>query len=109
MPRSATHPLAIRAGTAAQAVPRRGLSPTLRLTGILAIFVVVVRVPAPAHAVSQQGGIAINKWKAMDVCAVQAQAAFPDYTPESNAKREAKLKECLAGQNLPPRSTPPPR
>ena len=39
----------------------------------------------------------------MDKCANQAQRAFPDFTAKSNAKRDAKLKECLAGQNLPPR------
>jgi hypothetical protein len=39
----------------------------------------------------------------MDTCTRQAQTAFPDFTAESNAKRDAKLKECLAGRNLPPR------
>ena len=50
-----------------------------------------------------QGTIAIQKWKTMDVCAKQAQIAFPDFTPESNAKREAQLKNCLNANNLPPR------
>ena len=36
----------------------------------------------------------------------QAQIAFPDFTPEANAKREARLKDCLAAQNLPPRGSP---
>ena len=59
---------------------------------------------------SQQGVIAIKKWKAMDSCAVQAQTAFPDFTAEANAKRDAKLQECLAAQNLPPREPmAPPR
>ena len=39
----------------------------------------------------------------MDQCAKDAQAAFPDFTAESNAKRAAKEKECLEGKNLPPR------
>ena len=86
---------------------RRGLSPVVRLPWLLAALMLA---PASAGAVSQQGGIAIKKWKAMDGCAVQAQAAFPDYTPEANAKREARLNECLAGQNLPPRAPlSPPR
>ena len=38
----------------------------------------------------------------------QAQTAFPDFTVEANAKRDAKLKECLAGKNLPPRELPAP-
>ena len=50
-----------------------------------------------------QGTVAIARWKTMDTCAKQAQAAFPDFTPDANAKREAKLKSCLNANNLPPR------
>jgi len=57
---------------------------------------------APAFA-SQQGVVAIQNWKKMDLCARQAQTAFPDFTAEANAKRAAKEKECLEGKNLPPR------
>ena len=39
----------------------------------------------------------------MDQCAQQAQAAFPDFTAEAYAKRDAKEKECLAARNLAPR------
>jgi hypothetical protein len=61
---------------------------------------------------TQQGTWALGKWKTMDVCAKQAQAAYPDFTAESNAKRDAKLNACLYGNNLPPRqpespSSPP--
>ena len=52
---------------------------------------------------TQQGQGALVNWKRMDVCAKQAQAAFPDYNAESNAKRDAKLKECLNVNGLPPR------
>lgn len=52
---------------------------------------------------SQQGHIAFNNWKAADACAKQAQAAYPDFSAESNAKRDAKLKECLSGRALAPR------
>ncbi|MBV8131068.1 MAG: hypothetical protein JO282_00960 [Alphaproteobacteria bacterium] len=62
-------------------------------------------------AASQQGQTAVVYWKAADKCAKQAQAAFPDYNAESNAKRDARLKECLSGGNLAPRQplspTPP--
>ena len=61
---------------------------------------------------SQQGRAAVADWKAADKCAKQAQAAYPDYSAEANAKRDAKLKECLSGGNLAPRqpvSQPPPR
>jgi hypothetical protein len=67
-----------------------------------ATLVVLLLMPAAALA-SQQGVVVTQKWKASDKCAEKAQAAFPDFTPEGNAKRDAKLKECLAGQNLPPR------
>ena len=74
-----------------------------RLTAFLAILVLA---PAAALA-SQQGVTVLQKWKMSDKCTQQAQAAFPDFTPEANAKREAKLQECLAGQNLPPRQVAP--
>jgi hypothetical protein len=40
-------------------------------------------------------------WKLRDNCTVQAQKTYPDYTPESNAKREKARKNCLLGNNLP--------
>ena len=61
---------------------------------------------------SPQGQGVVNSWKAADKCAKQAQAAYPDYNAEANAKRDAKLKECLNAGNLAPRqplSSPPPR
>ena len=61
------------------------------------------RVGAPLGEPSQQGVVAIQNWKKMDLCARQAQTAYPDFTAEANAKRDAKLKECLEGKNLPPR------
>ena len=67
---------------------------------------------AGAAEASQQGQVVLNNWKAADKCAKQAQAAYPDYSAEANAKRDAKLKECLSGGNLAPRqpvSQPPPR
>jgi hypothetical protein len=61
---------------------------------------------------TQQGQNVQNYWKVADKCAKQAQTAFPDYSAESNAKRDAKLKECLNANNLAPRqlqSPAPPR
>ena len=74
-------------------------TPRIRIALALAMFGLA---PAMACA-SQQGVDAMKRWKAMDACAIEAQAAFPDFTPEATAKRDAKLKECLAAQNLPPR------
>jgi len=45
----------------------------------------------------------LRNFKTMDVCARQAQAAYPDFNADSNAKRDAKLKECLRVYGLPPR------
>jgi hypothetical protein len=56
-----------------------------------------------AEAATAQGTNAVKRWGNMDTCAKQAQAAFPDFSPDSNAKREAKLKDCLNANNLPPR------
>ena len=73
---------------------------------LVASLAIVALAPSAALA-SQQGVIALGKWKLVDKCTQQAQAAFPDFTPEANAMRDAKLKECLAGLNLPPRDLAP--
>jgi len=59
--------------------------------------------PATAWA-SQQGLLVVKNWNLMDQCAKEAQAAFPDYTAEAYAKRDAKEKECLQAKNLAPRA-----
>lgn len=69
---------------------------------VVALVMVLGLSAGPAEATSQGMG-AIARWKTMDTCAKQAQAAFPDFTPDANAKREAKLKDCLNANNLPPR------
>jgi hypothetical protein len=40
-------------------------------------------------------------WRVMDECAKQANKAFPDHTPDGNAKREANRQECLRAHRLP--------
>lgn len=57
-----------------------------------------------AAKASEQGVNVMRNWKQMDICSQKAQAAFPDFTPEANAKRDAQLQACLNGQNLPPRA-----
>jgi hypothetical protein len=54
-------------------------------------------------AASQQGRNVAANWRAADKCAKEAQAAHPDYSAESNAKRDASLNECLRLYNLTPR------
>ncbi len=65
-------------------------------------LLVLALAPATAPA-SQQGVVVMKNWKTMDKCVQEAQTAFPDFTEESNAKRAAKERECLARRNLPPR------
>ncbi len=47
-------------------------------------------------------------WRKMDACTRAAQKAYPDYTRESNAKREKARQDCLRSQNLPGDASPPP-
>jgi hypothetical protein len=70
---------------------------------LVAALVVALGLSAGTAGATGQGVGAIARWKTMDTCAKQAQAAFPDFTPDANAKREAKLKACLNANNLPPR------
>jgi len=78
-----------------------------RLKSAACAVILAVLAAGPAMA-SQQGVVVTQNWKGMDLCAKQAQAAVPDFTADANAKRDAKLKECLAGKNLPPRELPTP-
>ncbi len=74
-----------------------------------AAFLLAVLLPAAAMATSN-GITAMSRWAAMDKCTLAAQRANPDNTVEGLAKRDAALKLCLAGGNLPPRdiqSLPP--
>jgi hypothetical protein len=69
----------------------------------LAASLLILAFATASAMASQQGVLSLRNWKSMDLCAKEAQAAFPDFTAEANAKRDAKLKECLATKNLPPR------
>ena len=81
-----------------------------RLGGVVSATLLLMLASAPAAlATSAQGRGMLSRWTASDRCIAQAQQLFPDYTPESNAKRDAQIKQCLAGSNLPPRDFTPPR
>ena len=71
-------------------------------------FFVMLLSPLSANA-SAYGIQVEQRWRTMDLCAKQAQKAHPDFTAESNAKREASLQEYLSGGNLPPRAPLAPR
>lgn len=68
-----------------------------------AAALIIFMVPVTAWAVTANGQQMMQNWAASNRCAQAAQKAFPDFTAEANAKRDAQLKQCLAGQNLPPR------
>ena len=50
-----------------------------------------------------------SAWKLRDTCRRNAFKQFPDYTADSNAKRERAEQKCLEAYNLPPASPQPPR
>ncbi len=74
----------------------------IRRTALVALLL-APSVPSAAMATSINGHGMMNNWSASDRCAAAAQRQFPDYTPESNAKRDNAMKQCLAQGNLPPR------
>ncbi len=53
-----------------------------------------------AHA-DVNGTNATTAWRKADNCAKAALLKYPDYTPESNAKREAARRACLRDHRLP--------
>ncbi len=69
-----------------------------------AILAIGLCLASGAAVASLAGQAAIKKWSAMDQCEREAQAAFPDYSAEAYAQRDAKLKDCLEGKSLPPRA-----
>jgi hypothetical protein len=105
LPDSATYPLATHCEKA-KAWSRCRLA--LSALAIGALFAVIFLLPTAARAVSGQAAIVMKKWQAMDKCAIEAQRAFPEFTAEAIAKRDAKLQQCLASQNLPPREAQSP-
>jgi hypothetical protein len=67
------------------------------------VLVAAFLAAAASAQATQQGNQSLRNWKVMDNCAKQAQAAYPDFSADSNAKRDAKLRECLNNGALPPR------
>ena len=69
---------------------------------VVALVLLGLLISAAGQA-SQPGNQTVKNFKLMDQCVKEAQQAFPDFTTEAQAKRDTKLKECLASKNLPPR------
>jgi hypothetical protein len=79
---------------------------------LVALAVGALVLASAGTAMATQAGVnAMLGWKTADSCAKQAQTRYPDFTADSNAKRDAMLKACLEQNELPPRqfdtSTPP--
>ena len=109
--RSSSYPVTAPISALGRVARRRGSSAGGTNPALGAIpFALLIFFAGTAVAATQQGITAMANWKTMDNCARQAQAAFPDFNADSNAKRDAKLRACLAGSNLPPRQpeTPAP-
>ncbi|MFZ2006808.1 MAG: hypothetical protein WB697_13595 [Stellaceae bacterium] len=71
---------------------------------VAAIAVLAVLLsPGSAMATSLNGNVMMRNWAASDRCAAAARKQFPDFSAESNAKRDNAMKQCLAQGNLPPR------
>jgi hypothetical protein len=71
-------------------------------------FVIILGVPLNAYA-SPYGMVMMQRWTAQDRCVAAAQKAFPDFTPESLAKRDQSMKQCLASGLLPPKAPEAPQ
>jgi hypothetical protein len=78
----------------------------VRFTALIIVLCALALPAAAQQAKTTYGKIVVQRWTSMDKCEAAAHKAFPDYTADSNAKREAKLKECLASQLLPEREAP---
>jgi hypothetical protein len=76
--------------------------PMNRLTFSLSLAVLLTPLSVSAQGTAQGHG-AMLRWKQMDNCAKQAQAAYPDNNPASNASRDTTLKACLEASSLPSR------
>jgi hypothetical protein len=63
-------------------------------------LLLLAAVSVPARADQSVSG-ASAAWRNADQCAKDAFKKYPDYTPQSNAAREAMRRECLRNHRLP--------
>jgi hypothetical protein len=82
------------------------MNQTLRLA-LLPAAALLLLLAQPVHA-DQNWKTSTQVWQLMDRCTQAAQKAYPDYTRESNEKREAYRQACLRSSNLPGEATAPP-
>jgi hypothetical protein len=74
--------------------------------GLAALAAVAALAASPGRglALTQQGTQMMKNWAQADRCAARAQKQFPDNTPQSLAKRDQALQQCLADSVLAPRT-----
>lgn len=66
----------------------------------IASLALLVLLPVAARAdMNQQNSN--DAWRQADRCAHEAFQKYPDYTPDSNAKREVARRACLRDHHLP--------
>ncbi len=69
---------------------------------LFALMLIAAALLLPRGAVADQNWKTQSAiWRQQDACTTEAEKAYPDYTPESNAKREKARKVCLMRSNLP--------
>jgi len=69
------------------------------LISLAALLVAGSSGPAAAADINQHKAAAA--WKQSDNCAQEAFRKYPDYTPQSNARREAARQACQRNHRLP--------
>jgi hypothetical protein len=75
----------------------------IAMTAVLAGAPLAARAAdASAQSQEKQGGLA-------DKCSKDAFAKYPDYTPDSNVRREAWRRNCLRNHDIAAPDTPLPR
>jgi hypothetical protein len=78
-----------------------------RVFWLLLLLGAAAALPRAANA-DQNWQSSTAVWRAMDNCTRAAQRAFPDFTPEAHAQRQAYRQTCLRSQNLPGEPGAPP-
>jgi hypothetical protein len=80
------------------------MSPSSMFRVAAVALAAALTLPGAAFALTSQANGMIHNWVSSDRCVASAQKQFPDYTPESLAKRDVALQQCLSSGVLPPRA-----
>lgn len=72
--------------------------------GFLVLFALGITLVAPVRADTVRKKQSFEIWHEQDDCAREAFKKFPDYTRQSNARRDAAMLRCEQKHHLPPRA-----